>query len=161
MKRKNILWGWAMLIAAMVCCWAFTSCGDDKDEPRENPLLGVWQYEKNPVVLAQLEQALVAKLQEEGALTEENIQLLQRAKSIIETGEFVIQLKEANNEARLYAYSDKGLGVFISGTWLMTDKALLLQVRDYTLAVTNISLDGTTLNCTLGELPLTFKKYKN
>ena len=149
-----------MLIVAMVCCWAFTSCGDDKDEPKENQLMGVWEYEKDPVVLAQLEQAIVAKLQEEGELTEENIQLLQRAKSIIATGEFVIQLKEENNEARLYAYSDKGLGVFISGTWLMTDNALILQVSDYVVAVTNINFDGTKLSCNIGELPLTFKKYK-
>lgn len=160
MKRKNILLGFAMLVAAMVCCWAFTSCGDDKDEPKENSLMGVWQYEKNPVVLAQLEQMLVMTLQEEGALTEENIQILQKVKEIIKNGEFVVQLKEENNEARLYAYGDKGLGVFVSGSWLMTDKALILQVRDLTLAVTNINFDGTTLSCTLGELPLTFKKYK-
>lgn len=159
MKRKNILWGWAMLIVAMVCCWAFTSCGDDKDEPVQNKLMGVWEYEKNPVVVAQLEQMLIAKLQEGGALTQENMQTLELVKDIIEKGEFVVQLKEEGNEVRLYAYGEKGLGVFVAGTWVMTDKALILQVRDMTLAVTNISIDGNTLNCTLGQLPLSFKKY--
>ncbi len=161
MKRKNILWGWAVLVVAMICCWAFTSCGDDKakDEPKSQ-LLGAWEYQKNPAVLSQLEAAIVAQLQEEGALTPGNIEILQKVKEIIATGEFVVYFKE-DGEVRLYLYGEKGLGVFISGSWLMTDKALLLQVRDMTLAVTNIIYDGTTMNCTIGDLPLSFKKYRS
>ena len=161
MRRKNILWGFALLVMAMVCCYVFSACGDDKDEPASNKVIGVWQYEKNPIVLAQLEQMLVAQLQQEGALTEENIQILQRVKEILANGAFVVQIKEENNEARLYAYGDKGLGVFVSGTWLMTDEAMILQVRDLVLAVTNINSNGDQLTCTIGELPLTFKKYSN
>lgn len=161
MKRKNILWGWAMLVVAMICCWAFTSCGDDKDkdEPR-NPLMGAWEYQKNPQVLAQLEAMLVEQLQQEGALTPDNLQTLQRVKDIIATGKFVVYFKD-DGETRLYLYGEKGLGVFVSGTWLQTDKALLLQVRDLTLAVTNISFDGTTMSCTIGDLPLKFNKYRS
>ena len=161
MKRKNILWGWAMLVVAMICCWAFTSCGDDdkNDEP-VSQLVGAWEYQKNPQVLAQLEAMLVAQLQQEGTLTQENIQILQKVKEIIADGDFVVYLKE-DGEARLYLYGENGLGIFVSGTWLMTDKALLLQVRDLTLAVTNINFDGTTLTCTIGDLPLSFKKYRS
>lgn len=159
MRRKNILWGFALLVMAMVCCYVFSACGDDKDEPVGNKLMGVWQYEKNPVVLSQIEQALVAQLQEDGALTQENIQILQRVKEIIANGEFVVQLKE-DNEARLYAYGESGLGVFVAGSWIMTDNAMILQVRDLVLAVTNINCDGDKLTCTIGELPLSFKKYK-
>lgn len=159
MKRKNILWGFAILIVAMICCWACSSCGDDngKDEP-SNPLLGAWEYEKNPAVIAQLEQMIIMKLQDDGALAQESAQILQRVKDIISTSEFVVLLKE-DGEARLYAYGEKGLGVFVSGTWMMTDSALLLQVKDLTLPVTNINYDGTTLSCTIGELPLSFKRY--
>ncbi|MBR5085372.1 MAG: hypothetical protein IKX31_00010 [Muribaculaceae bacterium] len=159
MKRKNILWGFAILIVAMICCWACSSCGDDngKDEP-SNPLLGAWEYEKNPAVIAQLEQMIIMKLQNDGALAQESAQILQRVKDIISTSEFVVLLKE-DGEARLYAYGEKGLGVFVSGTWVMTDSALLLQVKDLTLPVTNINYDGTTLSCTIGELPLSFKRY--
>ena len=161
MKRKNILWGWAVLVVAMICCWAFTSCGDDdkKDEPASQ-LMGAWEYQKDPMVLSQLEAMLVAQLQQEGALTQENIQILQKVKEIIATGDFVVCLME-DGEARLYLYDENGLGIFVSGTWLMTDKALLLQVRDLTLAVTNMNFDGTTLTCTIGDLPLKFKKYRN
>ncbi len=161
MKRKNILWGWAVIVVAMICCWAFTSCGDDKanDEPA-SALMGAWEFQKDPAVLAQLEQMLVAQLQQEGQLTPENIQTLQRVKEIIATGDFVVYLAQGG-EARLYLYGDKGLGIFVSGTWLMTDKVLLLQVRDLVLAVTNLQIDGTTLRCTIGDLPLSFKKYRN
>lgn len=161
MKRKNILWGWAMLVVAMICCWAFTSCGDDKakDEPASG-LLGAWEYQKDPQVLAQLEAMLVAQMQQDGTLTPENIETLKIVKEIIATGDFVVYFKE-DGEARLYLYGESGLGVFVAGTWLLTDKALLLQVRDLTLAVTNIKLDGTTMTCTIGELPLSFKKYRS
>lgn len=151
-----------MLVVAMICCWAFTSCGDDdkaKDEPKSQ-LMGAWEYQKNPQVLAQLESMLVAQLQQEGALTPDNIEILQKVKEIIATGEFVIYFKD-DGEARLYLYDEKGLGIFVAGSWLMTDKALLLQVRDLTLAVTNISFDGSTMNCTIGDLPLSFKKYRS
>ena len=161
MKRKNILWGFAILIVAMFFCWACSSCGDDKgkDEP-SYPFLGAWEYQKNPAVIAQLEQMIIMKLQEDGALTQESIQILQRVKDIISTSEFVVQFK-ADGEARLYAYGSNGLGVFVTGSWLLTDKALLLQVGDLALAVTNVNYDGTTLSCTIGELPLSFKKYAN
>ncbi len=157
MKRKNILWGFAMLIIAMVVCWACSSCGDDKKDEPTSQLVGAWKHEYNPIVAAQLEAMLVAKLQEGGALTQENIQILQKVKEIISTIDFIVQFNE-DGEARLYAYGDKGLGVFVTGSWLMTDDALLLQVRDLVLAVTNLKIDGKTLTCTIGDLPLTFKK---
>ena len=158
---KNYFKLMSLLLGMVLCSAAFVACGDDNDEPASNKVIGVWQYEKNPIVLAQLEQMLVAQLQQEGALTEENIQILQRVKEILANGAFVVQIKEENNEARLYAYGDKGLGVFVSGTWLMTDEAMILQVRDLVLAVTNINCNGDQLTCTIGELPLTFKKYSN
>lgn len=150
-----------MLVVAMICCWAFTSCGDDKatGEPA-NPMMGAWEYQKDPQVMAQLEAMLVAQLQQQGALTPANQLLLQRIKEIIATGEFVVYFKE-DGQARLYLYNENGLGIFVAGSWLMTDKALLLQARDLTLAVTNISLDGTTMSCTIGNLPLKFKKYRS
>lgn len=157
MKRKNILWGFAMLIIAMVVCWACSSCGDDKKDEPSSQMIGAWKHEKNPAVAAQLEAMIVAKLQEEGALTQENIQILQKVKEIVSTVEFIVQIKE-DGEARLYAYGDSGLGVFVIGSWLMTNDALLLQVRDLTLAVTNLKIDGKTLTCTIGNLPLTFTK---
>ena len=44
MKRKNILWGFVLLLVAMAFCYACTSCGDDKQEPQpSNPLLGAWE----------------------------------------------------------------------------------------------------------------------
>lgn len=150
-----------MLVVAMICCWAFTSCGDDKPtgEPA-NPMMGAWEYQKDPQVMAQLEAMLVAQLQQQGTLTPANQLLLQRIKEIIATGEFVVYFKE-DGQARLYLYNENGLGIFVAGSWLMTDKALLLQARDLTLAVTNISLDGTTMSCTIGDLPLKFKKYRS
>lgn len=157
MKRKNILWGFAMLIIAMVVCWACSSCGDDKKDEPSSQLVGAWKHEFNPTVAAQLEAMIVAKLQEEGALTQENIQVLQKVKEIVSTIDFIVQFKD-DGEARLYAYGDQGVGVFVTGSWLMTDDALLLQVRDLVLAVTNLKINGKTLTCTIGDLPLTFKK---
>ena len=157
MKRKNILWGFAVLIIAMVVCWACSSCGDDKKDEPSSQMVGAWKHEYNPAVAAQLEAMLVAKLQEEGALTQENIQILQKVKEIISTIDFIVQIKD-DGEARLYAYGDKGVGVFVIGSWLMTDDALLLQVRDLVLAVTNLQINGKTLTCTIGNLPLTFTK---
>lgn len=160
MKRKNILWGWAVLVVAMICCWAFSSCGDDKekDEPK-NPLMGAWEYQKNPQVLAQLE-AMIVELQQEGALTPYNLEALQRIEDIIATGKFVVCFNE-DGEVRLYFYGEDGLGIFVSGTWQPTDNAVLLQVCDLTLALTNITIDGDTLNCTISDLPLSFKRYRN
>ena len=45
MKRKNILWGFVLLLVAMAFCYACTSCGDDKQEEPQpsNPLLGAWE----------------------------------------------------------------------------------------------------------------------
>lgn len=157
MKRKNILWGFAVLIIAMVVCWACSSCGDDKKDEPSSQLVGAWKHEHNPTVAAQLEAMIVAKLQEEGALTQENIQVLQNVKEIVSTIDFIVQFKE-DGEARLYAYGDQGVGVFVIGSWLMTDDVLLLQVNDLVLAVTNLKIDGKTLTCTIGDLPLTFKK---
>ena len=160
MKRKNILWGFAMLIVTMVCCWAFTSCGndDDKDEP-QNPLFGAWEYVHNPQVEAALEQMIIQKLQEDQALTPENIELLTKVKEIIATHEFIIQIKP-DGEARLYTYGNNGIGVFVTGSWLQTDKALILQASNLTLAVTDLQLNGNTLTCKIGQLPLAFTRVK-
>lgn len=160
MKRKNILWGFAILIAAMVCCWACSSCGNDKekDEP-QNPLLGAWEYIHNPQVAALLEQKILEELQQNNALTPENIQILTKVKDIVGTSEFVIQLN-TDGSARLYAYATHGVGPFVTGTWLQTDKALLLSAADLTVAVTDIQTDGTTLRCKVGELPLIFNRVK-
>jgi hypothetical protein len=149
-----------MLVVAMVCCWAFTSCGDDKDndEP-QNPLFGAWEYVHNPQVAAALEQMIVQKLQEDQALTPENIQLLTKVKEIVSTSEFIV-LIQPDGEARLYSYTNKGIGVFVSGSWLQTDKALILQASNLTLAVTDVQLDGNKLTCKIGELPLAFTKIK-
>jgi hypothetical protein len=157
MKRKNILWGFAVLVVAMVCCYVFSACGDDKEEPQD-PLLGAWEYVHNPEATAALGQMLAQTLQENQALTPDNIQLLTRVKEIIETTKFVVQLN-ADGTARLYAYPSSGIGPFVSGTWQMTEQALLLQAGNLTLGVTNIRLEGTNLYCMLGDLPLTFKKY--
>jgi len=161
MKRKNLLWGFAMLIIAMAVCWACSSCGDDndKDEP-QNPLFGAWEYVHNPQVAAVLEQMIVQELQENQALTPENIQLLTKVKEIIATHEFIIQIKP-DGEARLYTYNDNGIGVFVTGSWLQTDKALILQASNFTVAATDIALNGNTLTCKIGELPLAFTKVNS
>ena len=157
MKRKNILWGFALLVVAMVCCYVFSACGDDKNEP-QNPLFGAWVYVHSPETTATLQQMLLIELQENQTLTTENIELLAKVKEIIATSEFVVQIN-ADGTSRLYAYTSSGIGPFISGTWQMTDQALLLQTANLTLAVTNIQLDGDTLHCTIGDLPLTFVRY--
>lgn len=161
MKRKNILWGFALLIVAMICCWACSSCSDDKEkeEPNNNPLLGAWEYVHNPQILAVLEQRLVQELQENNALTTENIQILTKIKEIISTSKFVVQLN-ADGTTRLYAYNGNGVGPFVSGTWVQTDEALLLGAANLTLAVTDIQYDGTTLQCKICDLPLSFTKVK-
>ena len=161
MKRKNILWGFAMLIVTMVCCWAFTSCGndDDKDEP-QNPLFGAWEYVHNPQVAAALEQMIVQELQENQTLTPENIQLLNRVKEIVTTHEFIVSI-QPDGEARLYTYNENGIGIFVTGSWIQTDKALILQASNLTVAATDIALNGNTLTCKIGELPLSFTRVNN
>lgn len=159
MKRKNILWGWAMLIIAMVCCWAFTSCGDDKDEEPQNPLFGAWEFVKDEAIAQQLEQMIVTKLAQDNMLTQEAINALTKAKEIVATSEFIVQIN-ADGTARLYAYHN-GVGPFVSGTWLTTENALLLQVANLTLAVTDVQLNGNTLTCKIGALPLSFRRVKN
>ena len=157
MKRKNILWGFALLVVAIVCCWAFSSCGDDKDEVPHNPMMGAWEFVKDEAVAQQLEQKIVTELSENNMLTQEAIDALTRIKEIVATSEFLVQL-DIDGTVRLYAYHN-GIGSFVSGTWQMTEQALLLQVANLTLAVTDIQLDGNTMHCKIGHLPLTFKKY--
>ena len=157
MKRKNILWGFALLVMAMVCCYVFSACGDDKKDEPQNPLLGAWEIVKTPETIGTLEQMLTQLLQGNDALIQENIEILNKVKSIIGSGRFIVQLSEGG-ESRLYAYNEKGLGAFVSGSWTMTEQALLLGVGTLTLPVTNITIDGNTLHGYVGELPLTFKK---
>lgn len=157
MKGKNILWGFALLVVAIVCCWAFSSCGDDKDEVPQNPMMGAWVFVKDEAVAQQLEQKIVTELSENDMLTQETIYALTKIKKIVATSEFLVQF-DIDGTVRLYAYHN-GIGPFVSGTWQMTEQALLLQVADLTLAVINIQLDGNTMHCKIDELPLTFKKY--
>ncbi|MBR5029786.1 MAG: hypothetical protein IKX63_01610 [Muribaculaceae bacterium] len=160
MKRKNILWGWTMLIVAMICCWAFTSCGDDKDEP-QNPLFGAWEVTSDEAAIGQLEQMIVTSLAQDGTLTPEAIEVLTRVKDIISTYKFVVQFN-ADGTARLYSYHNS-LGAFVSGTWTLTmteqGQVLLLTVGHLQLPVTNLQTDGEILQCNIGSLPLAFKKY--
>lgn len=160
MKRKNILWGFALLVMAMVCCYVFSACGDDNnnDEPK-NPLIGAWEIEKTTETIGALEQLLTNLLQENDALVQENIEILKKVETIVATGQFIVQFNEGG-EARLYAYNGKGLGAFVVGSWTMTEQALLLGVGTITLPVTNITVDGGTLHGYVGQLPLTFKKIK-
>lgn len=160
MKRKNILWGFAVLLVAIACCYAFSSCGDDKEEPQpSNPLLGAWEVVNDTSTSQQLEQILVNYLAQNGQLTQENIDVLTRVKEIISDMRFVV-LFNADGSARLYAYRG-GVGPFVSGTWTLTEQALILQVGTLQLPVTNLQTDGTTLKCTVAGMPLTFTRYSN
>ena len=159
MKRKNILWGWALLVVAMICCYAFTSCGDGKDKEPQNPLFGAWEIDSDAETIAQLEEMLVTQLAQQGELTPEAIDILTRAKDIIATYEFVIQFN-ADGTARLYGYRN-GIGPFITGNWTMTEQALVLSVGPLKLPITDLQTDGKTLQCKIGNLPLKFKKYRS
>lgn len=159
MKRKNILWGWAVIVVAMIFCWAFTSCGDDKNEEPQNPLFGAWEIDADAETIGQLEQMIVSTLAQQGELTPDDIQILTRAKEIITSSQFVVQFN-ADGTARLYGYRS-GVGVFITGTWTMTEQGLLLSVGNLNLPVTDLQTDGKTLQCKIGSLPLKFKKYRS
>ena len=159
MKRKNILWGWAVVVVAMIFCWAFSSCGDDKKEEPQNPLFGAWEIDADAETLGQLEQMIVTTLAQEGHLTPEAIDILTRAQEIITTSQFVVQFN-ADGTARLYGYRN-GVGPFISGTWTMTEQALVLSVGSLKLPITDLQTDGKTLQCKIGALPLKFKKYRS
>lgn len=159
MKRKSILLGWTVLIVAMICCWAFTSCGDDKEEGQQNPLFGAWEVTSDKAVIEQLEQMIVTNLAQHGEISQETIEVLTQAKEIITTAQFVV-LFNSDGTARLYAYRN-GVGPFLSGTWTMTEQALILKVGSVELPITNIQTDGKVLQCNIGQLPLTFKKYRS
>ena len=123
MKRKNILWGFVLLLVAMAFCYACTSCGDDKQEPQpSNPLLGAWEAVIDEAKSQQLEQTIVNYLAQNGQLTQETIDALNRVKEIVATTRFVGTLQ---------------------------------------LPVTNLQTDGTTLHCTVADLPMTFTRYSN
>lgn len=157
MKRKNILWGWAVIVLAMIFCWAFTSCGDDKNEEPQNPLFGAWEIDADAETIGQLEQMIVTTLAQQGQLSPDDIEILTRAKEIIASSQFVVQFN-ADGTARLYSYRN-GVGLFITGTWTLTEQALILSVGTLKLPVTDLQTDGTTLQCKIGLLPLKFKKY--
>ena len=75
MKRKNILWGWAVVVVAMIFCWAFSSCGDDKKEEPQNPLFGAWEIDADAEkLLENLEKV------EEGEMTNDMEQLKEHLK---------------------------------------------------------------------------------
>ena len=85
MKRKNILWGFVLLLVAMAFCYACTSCGDDKQEPQpSNPLLGAWEAVIDEAKSQQLEQTIVNYLAQNGQLTQETIDALNRVKEIVD-----------------------------------------------------------------------------
>ena len=159
MKRKSILLGWTVLVVAMFCCWAFTSCGDDKEEGPQNPLFGAWEVTSDKAAIEQLEQMIVTTLAQQGELSQEAIDVLTQAKEIITTAQFVV-LFNSDGTARLYGYRN-GVGPFLSGYWTMTDQALILSVGLVELPITNIQTDGKVLQCNIGPLPLTFKKYRS
>lgn len=144
----------------MACCYAFTSCGDDKEEPQpSNPLLGAWEAVIDQATSQQLEQQLVTYLAENGQLTQETIDALNKVKEIVSTTRFVVQFN-ADGTARLYLYRS-GVGPFVTGTWALTEQALVLQVGTLQLPVTNLQTDGKTLQCSVAGIPMTFKRYSN
>lgn len=159
MKRKNILWGFALLVVAMVCCYAFTSCGNDNDEPATpaNPLLGAWEMVPDAAAMQQLEMQIVTTLQQAEMLTPEVIDALNRVKEIVASTSVVVQFN-ADSTARLYSYRG-GIGPFITGSWALTEQALVLKVGTLELPVTDIQTDGNTLKCNVAGVPLTFKRY--
>lgn len=160
MKRKNILWGFAVVLLAIACCYAFTSCGDDKEDPQpSNPLLGAWETVCDEAVSQQLEQLIVNYLSQNEQLEQEAIEVLTRVKEIVSTTRFVVQFNE-DGTARLYAYRG-GVGPFVTGTWTLTEQALIVQVGLLKLPVTNLQTDGNTLQCNVANLSLTFTRYSN
>jgi len=159
MKRKSILWGWLVLVMAMIGCWAITACDDDKKEDPQNPLFGAWEATCDEATIEHIEQMIVATLAQEGELPAEAIEALNHAKDIIAVSRFVVQFN-SDGTVRLYSYKN-GVGPFVSGTWTMTDQALILKVAGLQLPITNLQTDGKTLNCNIGELPLTFKRYQS
>lgn len=159
MKRKSILWGWAVLIMSMIGCWAFSACNDDKKEDPQNPLFGAWEATCDEATIEQLEQMIVTTLAQQGQLSTDAIEALNKAKDIIATSQFVVQFN-ADGTARLYGYHN-GVGPFVSGTWSLTDQALVLKVAGLQLPITNLQTDGKTLQCNIGNLPLTFKRYRS
>lgn len=160
MKRKNILWGFVLLLVAIAFCYACTSCGDDKQEPQpSNPLLGAWEAVIDEAKSQQLEQTIVNYLAQNGQLTQETIDALNRVKEIVATTRFVVQFN-SDGTARLYAYRG-GVAPFVTGSWALTEQALILKVGTLQLPVTNLQTDGTTLHCTVADLPMTFTRYSN
>ena len=161
MKRKNILWGFVLLLVAMAFCYACTSCGDDKQEEPQpgNPLLGAWEAVIDEAKSQQLEQTIVNYLAQNGQLTQETIDALNRVKEIVATTRFVVQFN-SDGTARLYAYRG-GVAPFVTGSWTLTEQALILKVGTLQLPVTNLQTDGTTLHCTVADLPMTFTRYSN
>lgn len=160
MKRKNILWGFAMLVVAMVCCWAFTSCDDDKSpvEQPTNPLFGAWQMTSDKATLAQLEQMIAATLAQQG-LDPQSIETLNIVKSIVAESSIVVQIN-ADGTSKLYSYRN-GMGLFVIGKWTMiSEQAILFTVADLQLPVTDLQLNGDTLTCKIGQLPLSFTRYQ-
>ena len=150
MKTKNII---ISLLLTVTCCCLW-SCGDDKEEPK-NPLIGAWEL-TNGVEL--LEQQVVSILMENNALTQENINILQRIKEILETFQVVVQFN-ADGTSRMYSYRN-GFGLFVSGTWTITEQGIILQAGNMTLLVTNIVTDGTVMQCNVGDITLQFQRYK-
>lgn len=158
MKRKNILWGWTMLIVAMICCWAFTSCGDDKNDEPQNPLYGAWEMTSDKATLAQLDQMISATLAQQG-LNPQSIETLNIVKSIVAESSIVVQIN-ADGTSKLYSYRN-GSGLFIIGKWTMIgEQAILFTVADLQLPVTDLQLSGNTLTCKIGQLPLSFTRFQ-
>ena len=160
MKNMGMKWKTLMLLVlALACGMATSSCGSDDDKTPANPLVGAWQVNVEEAVVQNLEQQVANFLASHEALSQEAVEVLTRVKQIVASVNFVVLIND-DGTARLYS-TRNGVGVFVSGSWQLTPQALLFTVGDLQLPVTDLKiLDANNLSCTVAGVPLRFVRVQ-